>query len=81
MQQTHVVKRKQSRYSKGAVIAASRQIIKVHGDGEEAWLVESETVDGKYYRVTKEGACECPDHRIRGQMCKHAYAIFRRVTQ
>lgn len=80
MQQIHVVKekRKQSRYSKGAVIAVSRRILEVHGDGdkEQAWLVESETIDGKYYKVTKDGACECPDHRIRGEICKHAYAIF-----
>jgi malate/lactate dehydrogenase len=81
MQQIHVVKekRKQSRYSKGAVIAVTRRIIRTND--EEAWLVESETVDGKYYKVTVDGVCECPNHQIRGQTCKHAYAIFRRVTQ
>ena len=69
--------RRQSRYSKGVVIAASRRIFKVKG--EEAWLVESETIDDKFYRVTEDGVCECPDHQRRGQVCKHMYAIFRRA--
>ena len=76
MQQTQVV-RKQSRYSKGVVIAASRRIFKVKG--EDAWLVESETIDDKFYRVTGDGVYECPDHQRRGQICKHMYAIFRRA--
>jgi hypothetical protein len=79
MQQQQVVKR-QSRFSKGVVIAAGRRILKMHN--EDAWLVESETTDGKYYKVTSEGLCECADWRFRGQTCKHAYAIIRRaVTQ
>lgn len=76
MQQIQVVKRKQSRYSKGAVIAASRRILKVHG--EEAWLVESETADDKFYKVTEDGTCECADSKFRGQICKHAWALIRR---
>ena len=76
MQQIQVV-RKQSRYSKGVVIAASRRIFKVKG--EEAWLVESETIDNKYYKVTEDGECQCPDFQNRGQICKHMYAIFRRA--
>ncbi|HKG89248.1 MAG TPA: SWIM zinc finger family protein [Nitrososphaeraceae archaeon] len=68
----------QSRYSKGAVIAASRRTLKVHG--EEAWSVESETVDGKYYKVTEDRVCECADSKYRGEICKHAYAISRRAT-
>jgi hypothetical protein len=45
--------RKQSIYSKGVVIAASRKIFKVKG--EQAWLVESETTDDKFYKVTEDG--------------------------
>jgi hypothetical protein len=75
MQQIQVVKRKQSRYSKGAVIAVSRRIIRTND--EEAWLVESETTDNKFYRVTEDGECECPDHTIRGQTCKHFWALVR----
>jgi hypothetical protein len=78
MQQIEVVKRKQTRYSKGVVIAASRRIIKVHG--EKAWLVESEITDDKFYKVTEDGNCECPDHRIRGQTCKHFWALVRRTV-
>jgi hypothetical protein len=78
MQQIQVVKRKQSRYSKGAVIAASRRILKVHG--EESWLVESGTTDGKFYKITENGECECADSKYRHELCKHAYTIFRRAT-
>jgi hypothetical protein len=70
---------KQPRYDKGDVIAKSRRILKV--ENEDVWLVESETTDDKYYKVTAEGVCECPDHQIRGQICKHIYAVFRRVTE
>jgi hypothetical protein len=45
MQKIQVI-RKQSKYSKGVVIAASRRIFKVKG--KEAWLIESETIDNKY---------------------------------
>ena len=76
MKQQQVV-RKQSRYSKGVVIATSRRIFKVKG--EEAWLVESETIDDKFYKVTEDGVCQCPDNQRRGQICKHMYAIFRRA--
>jgi hypothetical protein len=73
--QVQVVK-KQSRFSKGVVITASRRILKVHG--EDAWLVESETTDDKFYKVTEDGTCECPDHQIRDQTCKHFWALIRR---
>jgi len=76
MKQLQIV-RKQSRYSKGVVIAASRKIFNVKG--EEAWLVESETKDNKYYKVTEDGECQCPDFQNRRQICKHMYAIFRRT--
>jgi hypothetical protein len=65
---------RQSRYSKGCVIAASRKILKVHG--EDAWVVESETTDGKYYKVTIDG-CQCLDSQTRGNICKHQYAVIR----
>jgi hypothetical protein len=52
MQQIEAVK-KQSRFSKGVVIAASRRILKVHN--EDAWVVESETTDDRFYKVTEDG--------------------------
>jgi SWIM zinc finger len=70
------IERKQSRFSKGVVIAASRRILKVHG--EEAWLVESETTDDKFYKVTEDGTCDCKDFEIRGGPCKHVWALIRR---
>jgi hypothetical protein len=71
-----IVVRKQSRYSKGVVITARR---KLKVKGEEAWLVESETTDNKFYKVSDKGVCECPDHQRRGQICKHMYAILGRA--
>ena len=75
LQQSQLVK-KQTRYNKGIVIAASRRILKVHN--EDAWLVESETTDDKFYKVTGEGECECPDFQRRGLTCKHTWALIRR---
>jgi hypothetical protein len=83
MQQIQVVKEKekskqQSRYSKGVVIAVSRRILKVHGE-QNAWLVESEKTDGKFYKVTF-ASCECPDYmfRLKGTSpCKHQIACMK----
>jgi hypothetical protein len=78
MQQIQVLKKKQTRYRRGVVIAASRRILKIQG--EKAWLVESETTDGKYYKVTEDGTCECPDNQFRGKICKHTWAIIRKTV-
>jgi hypothetical protein len=72
------VERKQSRYSKGVIIAVSRQITQI--EGEDAWLVESETKDGKYYKVTADRKCECADSQFRSQICKHIYSVIRWAT-
>jgi hypothetical protein len=74
MRQIEVVK-KQSRYGKGVVIAASRRILKVHN--EDAWLVESEATDDKFYKVTEDGICDCMDFQNRGGPCKHMWAMIR----
>jgi light-regulated signal transduction histidine kinase (bacteriophytochrome) len=66
-----------SRFSRGMVLAVSRRIIEVHN--EAAWLVESETTDDKFYKVTESGECECPDFQRRGLTCKHMWALIRRV--
>ena len=65
-----------SRFSRGMLLALSRRIVKVHD--EDAWLVESETTDGKFYKVTEAGDCECPDFQRRGLTCKHMWALIRR---
>jgi hypothetical protein len=51
------------------VMAASERIVKIHS--EDAWLVESETTDNKFYEVTEDGQWECPDFQITGLTCKH----------
>jgi hypothetical protein len=76
MQQLKVVN-KQTRYSKGIVIATSRKILKVHN--EDSWLVDSETADDKFYKVTEDGTCDCMDFQNRGGPCKHMWALIRRV--
>jgi light-regulated signal transduction histidine kinase (bacteriophytochrome) len=65
-----------SRFSHGMVLAVSRRIIEVHN--EAAWLVESETTDDKFYKVTESGECECPDFQRKGLTCKHMWALIRR---
>ncbi|MGI8832651.1 MAG: SWIM zinc finger family protein [Nitrososphaeraceae archaeon] len=70
------VMNKQSRYGKGVVIATSRRILRIHN--EDAWLVESETTDDKFYKVTEDGTCNCKDFEIRGGLCKHMWALIRR---
>jgi hypothetical protein len=67
----------QSRFSKGVVIAVSRRILKVHN--EVAWLVESETTDDKFYKVTEDGTSDCKDFEVRGGPCKHMWSLIRRV--
>lgn len=68
-----------SRFNRGIVMAVSRRIIKVHNeDNEDAWLVESETRDDKFYKVTEAGECQCPDFQRRGLTCKHMWALIRR---
>lgn len=68
--------RKQSRFSRGQCIAVSRRIVKVHN--EDAWMVESEKTDGKFYKVTIDGGCECYDNSISHNVCKHVFSIVRR---
>jgi hypothetical protein len=65
-----------SRFNRGMVLNKSRRIIKV--DNEDTWLVESATIDDKFYKVTESGECECPDFQRRGLTCKHMWALIRR---
>ena len=67
--------KKQSRLSKGVVIASTRIIVKVNN--ENAWLVESEKTDGKFYKVTEDGECECYDNSVSHNVCEHVHAICR----
>lgn len=62
-----------TRFDKAQVIAHSRQIMTIAKDPKH-WLIESETFDGKFYKVGLDG-CECPDNQIRGETCKHILAL------
>lgn len=62
-----------NRFDKAQVVAHSRQIVTIRKDPEH-WLVESETFDGKFYKVGLDG-CECPDNQLRGETCKHILAL------
>lgn len=60
-----------SRIEKAALIALFRRV-EPHEDG--AYLVESDTTPGKFYRVN--GACECPDYaKAPDSWCKHRIAL------
>lgn len=70
------------RRQRGLEIAATTAIAR---KGDE-WIVPSQTLRGKY-RVMK-GAdgfhCTCPDYELRGQTCKHGFAVefvLRRETK
>jgi uncharacterized Zn finger protein len=70
-------------YGKGMVISASREIRKSQEGVGPVWRVESETREGKFYRVeyvneTGELTCECPAFVMNVTVpCKHALAVAR----
>jgi transposase len=71
------------RRQRGLEIAATTAIAR-KGEGE--WLVPSQSLNGQY-RVRKglNGfECTCPDYELRGQTCKHGFAVefvLRRETK
>src|SRR5436190_18749457 len=66
---------------RGLEIAATANIVR-KGD---VWSVPSQSLNGRY-SVTKAGdelRCSCPDYELRGQTCKHGFAVefvIRRET-
>ena len=61
------------RQQKGLEIAAT---LNIQRKGE-AWVVPSQTLNGKY-TVTRDGEafhCSCPDFELRRTICKHGYAV------
>ena len=73
----------EARRLRGMEIAATKTIA-TEGDGE--WLVPSQSVNANY-RVAKcpDGfTCTCPDYELRGQTCKHGFAmefVLKRETK
>jgi uncharacterized Zn finger protein len=68
-------------YGKGMVISASREIRKSQEGVGHVWRVESESTEGKFYRVeyaneTGELTCDCPAFVMNVTVpCKHVIAI------
>ena len=54
-------------------IAATSQIVQKF----EEWVVPSQTLRGKYrvFKGTDGFHCTCPDFELRGQTCKHGFAV------
>jgi predicted nucleic acid-binding Zn finger protein len=54
------------------------QLIKTETIVKNIWLVESESVEGASYVVTKandEYVCSCPHYIHRGNKCKHILEV------
>lgn len=66
------------RTQKGEFIANNLRIIKVKG--EDAWLVESQTNPGDFYKVKEDGECECPDYQNRHNVCKHVRGVVAKYS-
>lgn len=70
------------RRRRGLELAATAKIARKGS----AWLVPSQTLPNGRYSVTKDGdefRCSCPDYELRGQTCKHGFAVefvIRRET-
>lgn len=63
-----------ARRQRGLEIAATSAIER-QGEGE--WLVPSQTLKGRYrvIRGPQGFFCTCPDFELRGQTCKHGFAV------
>ena len=50
---------------------------KIHRKGGDVWAVPSQSGRGRYWvRLNgKRSLCTCPDHEIRGERCKHIFAV------
>lgn len=59
------------RAARGLDIAAR---LRVRQDGD-AWIVPSQTGDGRYTVRPDEQTCTCPDFETRGIRCKHQWAV------
>ena len=68
------------RQQRGLIIAATAAI-KQGADG--AWVVPSQSLNGKYRVDLNAKTCSCPDFELRQLACKHVYAaefVSRRET-
>ena len=68
------------RKQKGEQIARTVQI---QNKGLDKWLVPSQSGNGAYTvnRAGQDFKCSCPDFQLRGQICKHIYAVEVKVLK
>jgi hypothetical protein len=59
------------RQQRGLEIAATARIVKKGA----AWLVPSQSGNGRYKVNPEKPHCNCPDHELRGVKCKHIIAV------
>src|SRR5947209_286911 len=62
------------RQQRGMEMAA---LMPIQQTAKGTWIVPSQTGQGKY-RVSLSGekpSCNCPDFELRGQTCKHMFAV------
>lgn len=60
------------RQQKGLIIAATSAIKQ---DASGAWVVPSQSLNGKYRVDGDAKTCSCPDFELRDLACKHVYAV------
>src|SRR4051812_26441353 len=68
-----------AREAKGSEIAERLKITR-NGD---TWIVPSQRGTGKY-QVRLDGGnptCTCPDHELRNNICKHAFAVLQLLRE
>src|SRR5688500_14955311 len=63
-----------ARQERGLVIAATARLDK---RGSGLWWVPSQSGNGRYTvdPRSERPTCDCPDFELRGQKCKHIYAV------
>jgi uncharacterized Zn finger protein len=82
-----ISKMSNTRFGRGWVLAATSRIrrIEPRTTAAQLWKVESESTPNTFYDVLQksdgETTCTCPDFEIRGQICKHIYAVVISESQ
>jgi len=60
----------ETRQVKGYQIASKKEV----KETKEGWLVKSQS-SNKFYKVSEDLICDCPDSELHNETCKHAYAV------
>ena len=60
-----------ARQERGLELAATKQL----RQKGPVWIFPSQAGTGSYVVDPESATCTCPDHEVRGQKCKHIYAV------